>query len=98
MPAILDSARQFIRQHDLIRPDGRVLAAVSGGSDSMALAYVLRDLAAEGELQLAGLVHFNHRLRASADADERAVAELAASFGVPFLVDRADVAARAKRE
>jgi tRNA(Ile)-lysidine synthase len=98
MPAIVDLVRQFVRHHDLIRPDSRVLAAVSGGSDSMALAHILRDLAAEGELHLAGLVHFNHQLRASADADERVVAELAASFGVPFLVDRADVAARAKRE
>ena len=95
---VLACVQRFVRQHDLIPPGSRVLAAVSGGSDSMALAHILRDLAAAGALQLAGLVHFNHQLRASADADERVVAELAAAFGVPFLVDRADVAARAKRE
>jgi tRNA(Ile)-lysidine synthase len=75
-----------------------VLAAVSGGSDSTALAHILRELAAAGELQLAGLVHFNHQLRASADRDEHFVAELAVSLGVAVLVDREDVASRARRE
>jgi len=95
---MLDSARRFIRQHDLIPTGSRVLAAVSGGSDSMALAHILRDLAANGELHLAGLVHFNHQLRASADGDERLVAETAASLGVPCYAGRADVAARARRD
>jgi len=98
MTALLDCVRRFIRQHDLIRPDTRVLAAVSGGSDSVALAHVLRDLAAAGDLTLAGLVHFNHQLRASAVDDERRAADVARSLNVPILVDRGDVAARARQE
>jgi len=94
---LLDRVRQFVRQHDLIGPDTRVLAAVSGGSDSVALVHILRDLAAAGELRLAGVAHFNHELRPSAGDDEQFAAGVAASLGLPITVDREDVAARAKR-
>src|SRR4051812_20529529 len=95
---MIAAVRAFIRQHDLIPTGGRVLAAVSGGSDSTALAHILRELDHAGELQLAGVVHFNHQLRASADRDQQFVRELAASFGVACIIDREDVAARAARE
>jgi tRNA(Ile)-lysidine synthase len=95
---VLERVREFIGQHDLIGRDARVLAAVSGGSDSVALAHLLHDLDAAGELHLIGLVHFNHQLRASAAADERFAAAVAESLGRSILVDRADVAARARRE
>ena len=95
---LLSRVRQFVRRHDLVRPGARVLAAVSGGSDSVALAHVLRELDAAGDLRLTGLIHFNHQLRPSAGDDERFVAALAASLDLPFVVDRDDVAARARRE
>ena len=90
--------RRFIRDHDLIRPDTRVVAAVSGGSDSVALACILHTLHTQGDLRLAGLAHFNHQLRPTADRDELHTAAIAATLGVPVLTDRADVAARAKAE
>lgn len=98
MSALLDRIRRTIHQHDLARPGSRVLAAVSGGSDSMALAYLLADLDAAGDLRLVGLAHFNHRLRAESDADEQFVAEAARALDRPFVSDREDVAARAQRE
>ncbi len=98
MHAVLSCVRQFVRQHDLIGPGARVLAAVSGGSDSVALVHLLRDLAAAGDLQLTGLAHFNHQLRSAAVDDEQFAAGIAASLGLPFFVDREDVAARASRE
>src|SRR5262249_30349531 len=75
-----------------------VVAAVSGGSDSTALAHLLLELEQAGTLQLAGLAHFNHRLRPSADEDERFVERMAQAMGRPFVSDRDDVAARAARE
>jgi tRNA(Ile)-lysidine synthase len=98
MSALLDQVRRFIRRHALMRAETRVLAAVSGGSDSVALAHLLHALDAAGELKLAGLAHFNHQLRASAADDERLAAGVARSLNLPMLVDRADVAARARRE
>src|SRR5262249_48142806 len=96
---LVSSVRRFIAQHDLIPRGARVLAAVSGGSDSIALALILRDLDEDGDLTVAGIVHFNHQLRgAAADADEKFVRGVAAALGRPFFSDHADVAARARQE
>ena len=95
---VLDRVRQFVRQHHLIAPDTRVLAAVSGGSDSVALVHILRELADAREMQLAGVAHFNHQLRPTADDDERFAAGVAAALDLAFVADRGDVAARARRE
>jgi tRNA(Ile)-lysidine synthase len=95
---MIHAVRRFIAEHDLIPRGARVLAAVSGGSDSIALAHILRELEREGDLHLAGLVHFNHQLRPAADADEQFVRGVADAFGCAFLTDRADVAQRARQE
>ena len=76
---------------------GRVLVALSGGPDSVALLHILRTLEHRGALMVAGAAHFNHMLRgAEADQDEVFCRELAAGMGVPFLAGRDDVAARAR--
>jgi tRNA(Ile)-lysidine synthase len=95
---VLDRVRATIRAHDLARPDTRVLVAVSGGSDSVALVYLLTELAQRNELRVAGLIHLNHQLRPAAAADEAFCAALAARLGSPFLARRADVAVRARTE
>ena len=95
---LLDRVRATIRAHDLARPDTRVLVAVSGGSDSVALAYLLTELAQRHELRIAGIIHVNHQLRPAAAADEAFCAALAARLGWPFLARRVDVAARARTE
>ena len=93
-----ERALATIRKHDLIPAGTRVLAAVSGGADSVALALVLARLAGSGALEctLAGLAHLHHGLRgADADADQAFVEALAARLGVPCVTGREDVAARA---
>jgi tRNA(Ile)-lysidine synthase len=95
---LLSRARRFVREHNLIPPGARVLAAVSGGSDSVALAYILRDLERAGDLQLTGLVHFNHQLRPAAGDDERFVAQVGESLGVRIFAGRGDVAALSRRQ
>ena len=95
---MIQSVRRFIAQHDLIPRGSRVLAAVSGGSDSIALAHLLHELDRDGDLNLAGIVHFNHQLRPAADGDEQFVRGVAAGLRRPFFTDCADVAQRARLE
>jgi tRNA(Ile)-lysidine synthase len=95
---LLQRVRQYVRQHSLLQPTSKVVAGLSGGSDSVALTVLLRDLDAMGEVRLVGAAHFNHQLRAGAERDERFSASLAQSFGIPFFAAREDVLARARRE
>jgi tRNA(Ile)-lysidine synthase len=61
----------------------RVLVAVSGGADSVALLCGLVELSSEFSLKLS-IAHLNHRLRgADSDADANWVCELASSFKLP---------------
>jgi tRNA(Ile)-lysidine synthase len=94
----LERVRRFVARHQLADRGTRVLVAVSGGSDSVALAHLLRELSAAGECRIAGIAHFNHQLRETADRDERLTVALAESFSWPISVEREDVAARARRE
>ena len=98
MPAFLHRVRRFVREHDLMRPDTRVMAGLSGGPDSVALVHILTDLAALGDFEFVGLVHVNHQLRPTADRDEAFCAALARRLDRPLVVDRADVFARAGQE
>lgn len=98
MPALLDLVRQFARQHELFHSEARIVAAVSGGSDSVALAHILRELHLAGELKLVGVAHLNHQLRDSAERDERLAVAVADSLGLPAFVERAEVRARVARE
>ena len=77
----------------------RVLVACSGGGDSVALAALLCELERETDWSVAGLLHVNHGLRGpSADADQAFCRQLARDLGVPIIVERVDVAARARAE
>src|SRR5579871_3528986 len=95
---VLARVRRFIRQHDLIGSRTRVVCALSGGSDSVALAHILADLHAAGELQFVGIAHLNHQLRPSADRDEQFCRDLAGRLGRPLRVEREDVGRRRPRE
>ncbi len=75
----------------------RVVAAVSGGVDSMVLLDVLVRLAPRLGLRL-HVAHIHHGLRGrSADRDAALVAEAAARCGLPVSVTRLDAATRPRR-
>lgn len=79
-----------------VRPGDALLAAVSGGADSMALLDGLCRLAQAGGWTVAA-AHVHHGLRGpEADRDETFVADQCRLRGVPLFRLRADVAAQAK--
>jgi tRNA(Ile)-lysidine synthase len=83
----------------MLPPGGRVVIALSGGPDSVALLHILRELETQGALVLAGAAHFNHGLRGEAsDGDEAFCRDLTASLGVPLETGACDVRALALRE
>ena len=93
--ALLRRVRRYVARHDLWTPGARVVAALSGGSDSVALLHLLGDLAADGDLVVAGVAHLNHQLRPEAGRDEAFCRALCARLGLPCLVEHAAVPALA---
>src|SRR5438128_1504462 len=90
--------RRSVARNALWSPGSRLVVGVSGGADSVALTFLLRELAASGELAIAALAHLNHRLRPTADRDERFCRDLAARLGLPFRMATRDVGALAAAE
>jgi tRNA(Ile)-lysidine synthase len=95
---LLDRVGKFILRHGLASPDTRLVAAVSGGSDSIALLHLLRQLHDSRTLTLVGVAHLNHCLRAAADGDQAFAARAAETLDLPIYAEAADVRARAARE
>ncbi len=89
-----------VRRYGMIEPGDRVLAAISGGADSVALLLCLHRLAPRFKLTLSA-AHLNHRLRgAESDTDEEFVRGLCDRLGVDLAVESAAVrdAAAAARQ
>jgi tRNA(Ile)-lysidine synthase len=95
---VIDTLRRTIREHDLAHAGTRVVVALSGGADSVALFHLLRELDAARELVVAGLAHFNHQLRDESARDEAFCVRLAAACDIPIFVEREDIRARAEKE
>ena len=88
----LDAAEALSRRFDMLPPDAFVLAAVSGGVDSVSLLHWLYE---RGVRVAAG--HLHHGMRgASADGDEAFVREFCAERGIPFYAGHVDVGALAR--
>lgn len=85
-----------IREAGLISPGSRVIAAVSGGPDSMALLTILYELAAELNISLAA-AHYDHRIRDASKRDRAIVERYAVKLGLPVLLGCGNVPAAAKR-
>jgi tRNA(Ile)-lysidine synthase len=90
-------ALETIRRHGLAQAEDRVLVALSGGADSVALLFIMRGLHDAGQLTLAGAAHLNHRLRQEdADRDQAFCLDIAARLGIPIVTEAVDVAAVAR--
>jgi len=91
MSAVRERVRRTIRRHGLCPEHSRVLIALSGGSDSIALTFLLGELAETLRFAVVGLAHVNHQLRQTAQRDEEFCRSLAARLGLPILVTSAPV-------
>ncbi len=88
---MLTKLSAFIRRYDLIQPGEKVICAVSGGADSVALLFAMYLLKEKMGIQLAA-AHFNHRLRgAESDGDEQFVRNFCNQFDIELFVGSGDV-------
>lgn len=92
---VTQRVRRFLRARDL--PQGAaLLAAVSGGADSLAMLYALAALRQEfGYTLRVGILH--HGMRAEADAEVASLQRICDAQDAPLEVGRADVPALAAR-
>ena len=81
-----------ISRYSMLRRGDRVIAAVSGGADSVCLLEALHGLQERVGFVISGVAHLNHRLRGEAsEGDERFVKELAARHETAFYCERAEL-------
>ena len=87
----LQRAETEIQKRQMLPRGQKILAAVSGGADSLVLLHVLHSHAPKYRWKIS-VAHFNHRLRGRAsDADEKLVHRTARKLSLPFYVAGADV-------
>jgi tRNA(Ile)-lysidine synthase len=95
-----ETVAEFIRRHGLFAGAERILLAVSGGADSIALLHILTALKARGRIE-ADLVcaHINHQLRGPAsEADEQFVVAQANLLSLPVVARAVEARAHAQRQ
>ncbi len=88
-----DKVLAWCRENELFAPGDRVICAVSGGADSMALLWCLRSLSDTLSISVSA-AHFNHGLRgAESDRDEAFVLDFCRKHEIPCQVGRGSVQA-----
>ena len=86
-----------IKKHKMFNEGDKIVVALSGGADSVALVMLLVTLREKMKLTLFAL-HVNHGLRGqAAETDEQFVWELCKKQDIPLRVVKADVRAEAQR-
>src|SRR5688572_26842925 len=95
--SLVERVRSTIAGRRLLDAGDAIVVAVSGGPDSLALLHVLSELSAEQAWRLV-VAHLHHGMRHEADADAAFVAGIAERLGHACVVERSDVAERAREE
>lgn len=102
----LRRVRATAEKYGMLPAEGRIIAAVSGGPDSMAMLEALLEILGDRAIATAGapedrlvVAHLHHGIRGgAADGDAEFVRQYAEARAVRFVLGREDVPARAERE
>ena len=91
MDMFTEKVRNTISEHDMIPAGGAVVAALSGGADSVSLLFALSKLSQELDFTLSAC-HVNHGLRGEeSDSDMRFCQELCDRLGIELHILNTDV-------
>lgn len=95
--SLIQKVRDYMSRHRMVERGDKVLAAVSGGPDSIALLHMLYLLKDELRISL-HVAHLNHMFRGEeSEADAFFVAETAQRYGLPITVESVDVPSYRRR-
>ncbi len=95
---MLAKIQQWMDQYDMLAAGDSVMAAISGGADSVCLLSVLQKLAPARGWQVRAL-HMHHGIRGEeADRDEDFVRKLCKDLGIPLTVIHENVPLYAKEQ
>lgn len=87
----LEKVRSAAADHKMTEKGDAVVAALSGGADSVSLLYALKELSGELGITVSAC-HINHHLRGEeSDSDMRFCEELCGRLGIPLTVREAEV-------
>lgn len=88
---MLNKMRKFLREYPMMQPGDRIICALSGGADSVAMAFAFYLLKDELEIQLEA-AHFNHHLRGEeSDRDEAFVRSFCDRYDIPLHVGSGEI-------
>lgn len=88
---MLNKLLSLIRQYKMIVPGDHVICALSGGADSVALAFAMYLLKDKLDIRLSA-AHFNHHLRGEeSDRDEQFVRQFCDRYDIPLFLGGAEV-------
>lgn len=93
----MDKIKNYIKRHNLINKEDKIVIGFSGGPDSLYLMLVLLELRQEFSLSLAA-VYINHQLLVEASRHEAFARRFCEEHGVPFYCYRKDIASYAAKE
>jgi tRNA(Ile)-lysidine synthase len=92
MKALQKAFSEVLSRYDLVRPGDRVLVALSGGADSVALLLLFLGVAVELRLTIQA-AHLDHAIRAESGRDADFVDRFCRKLGVSLSAERVDVPA-----
>lgn len=92
------NVQKMMREWNMVSPGDNLLAAVSGGADSVCLLLVLQELRESMDFSLEA-IHVEHGIRGEDSLeDQRFVQDLCARLGVPLTCEAVDVPALCQAE
>lgn len=94
---MLEKVQRTIEKYNMFQDGDKVVVAVSGGPDSLALLHILAEIREQWHLELL-VAHYNHSLRREAADDAAFVRCAAEELGLPFYLGEGDVARYAEEQ
>ncbi len=93
---MMNKAQKAVKEHNMLSVGDKVIVALSGGADSMALLSFLREISGEYSLTIFA-AHINHCLRGEeSDRDEEFVRRYCKESDIPLFIHRADISSAAE--